>query len=57
MNFLSCENQMFKNLLSVLKFAKTQNEPKRAETKQCNAQLTQQFTTSFSLPCPQPGRF
>ena len=36
-NFHSCENR-YLNLSAILKFATTQNEPKRPETKYCDPQ-------------------
>ena len=49
MSFHSCEKEISKYLSAALKFAKTQNEPKGAETKQCHPQLATMSHDQFSL--------
>ena len=45
------------SLLAVLKFATTQNELKRDERSNATHNQQQRFTTNFSLPFPQSGKF
>ena len=47
--FIAVNNRHL-NLLAALKFTKTQNEPKRAETKQCKSQPAAAIHDQFFLP-------
>ena len=49
MSFHSSEKQICLNLSAVLKFAKTQNEPKRAEMKKCDPQSATTIQDQFFL--------
>ena len=49
MSFHSSEKQICLNLSVVLKFAKTQNEPKRTETKKCDRQSATTIQDHFFL--------
>ena len=46
--FIAVKNR-YLNLSAVLKFEKTQNEPKQAKTKLCNPQLATTFHDQFFL--------